>query len=82
MKIKPITSEEDVYNIARYNSNTKGTHLFILDGEITEEKQNYANIVIFTLMYKRGFLNSSIDQMESNAMELVSSYEEKSVKGL
>ncbi len=81
MKIKPIINEEDICNTVRYNSNTKGTHLFITDGEITEQKQDYADLVIFTLMYKRGFLNNSMEQMESDANTLVSSYEE-TVKGL
>ncbi len=82
MKIKPIINEKDICNTARYNQNTKGTHLFITDGEISEKKQDYSNIVILSLMYKRGFLNSSIDQMESDATTLVDSYEERSIKEL
>ena len=44
MKIKSIINEDDVCNLARYNPNTKGTHLFISEGTEIEEKRDYSNI--------------------------------------
>lgn len=82
MKIKSIINEDDVCNLSRYNPNTKGTHLFISEGTETEEKRDYSNIALLTLMYKRGFFNSDFKEMVTSSEEMVREYEEKDVMGL
>ncbi len=56
MKVKPIINEISIYEIARYNKNTIGNHIKITNGEISKEKKEYANIVLFSLMNITGFI--------------------------
>ena len=82
MKIKPITDIEKVSDQVRNNPNTKGTHLFIDNGEPNEEKQDYANVVLISLMYERGFLKDTIDETITAASEFTEGYESNNVMGL
>ena len=82
MKIKPVIDMESVSEIARNNPNTRGTHLFIDNGQITEEKKDYANLALVSLMYNRGFLKDAIEETESAASEFVDHYESGNTLGL
>lgn len=82
MKIKPVLDVEKISEEARYNPNTRGTHLFMGSGEISESKKDYSNLVLVSLMYERGFLKESIEETASFASEMVSSYENDNVMGL
>ena len=82
MKIKTIINEEDIYEIARYNPKTIGTHILIAEGEENSKKRDYSNIVLLTLLYKRGFFKKDYDQMISDSNAFVSEYEKDEVMGL
>lgn len=82
MKIKTIINEEDVYEIARYNPKTVGRHILIAEGEDNSKKRDYSNIVLLTLLYKRGYYNKDYNQMISDVNMFVSEYEKDKVMGL
>ncbi len=82
MKIKPIVDAENISELTRYNPNTRGTHLFVSEGAIRDEKTDYANVVLVSLMYSRGFLKDSIGETIDAASEYVSDYEKDNVMGL
>jgi hypothetical protein len=82
MKIKPIINEEKTIDLVRYNPNTKGTHLFILDGEDNNKKRDYANIVLTSLMFERGFLKESLEDTINKSKELIADYEQEDIMGL
>jgi len=82
MKIKPIIDIKKISELTRHNPNTKGTHLLISEGKITEEKKDYSNIVLVSLMYERGFLKNTIKETVDCANEYVDSYENDNVMGL
>ena len=82
MKIKPVIDVERISELTRYNSNTTGTHLFIDNGELSEAKKDYANLVLVSLMYDRGFLKDDIKGTIQGATEVVNSHENGNTMGL
>ena len=82
MKIKSIINEEDIVDIARYNPDTKGTHLLISEGKETEAKRFYSNAALLTMMDRRGFGNNDFKVMIASSEEFVKEYEESDVMGL
>ena len=82
MKIKSTIDTKKISFEARYNPNTRGTHLFIEDGKPNEEKKDYANIALVSLMYERGFLKGSFEETEASAREVVESHENRGSRGL
>ena len=82
MKIKPVIDMQKISELVRYNPNTTGTHLFIDDGVLSEDKKDYANVVIVSLMHDRGFLKDTMDETVQVANEVVSSHENPNTMGL
>jgi hypothetical protein len=81
MKIRPNINEEKIDELVRYNPNTKGTHIMIFDGESKQIKRDYSDLVLLSLMYKKGFLKPTIEETIRDSNDFVESYEDN-VMGL
>ena len=82
MKIRPNINERNTCNMVRYNPNTKGTSLLILDGVEKEEKKDYSNIVLLSLMHERGFLKRTFEETVNAAESYTEEYKRNDVMGL
>ena len=63
MKIKPMKDSDYILNITRYSNLIDKTHLLIKNGIVDEDKKEYGNIVLLSLMNICGF---KCDEEESN----------------
>lgn len=82
MKIKPLSSPDDVSRIVRNNPNTVGTHIAITDSKGSELKEGYGNLALLTITSKNVSSNTDMSQMRQEAQSVVDSYEKNDVMGL
>ena len=59
MKVREVLSKENslTYNSVRHNSNITGTHLLCTEGKPNEEKIDYGNLMLFSLMGISGYID-------------------------
>jgi len=82
MKIKP-TNKDNLTKYTRYNTDVIGTHLLISHIEHDKDKENFGNLVLYSLMCKNilpidNKLESIelIDELTNIANKIVSEYME------